>query len=159
MIQMIDNENLITYEVIVNEKVEVICKMHCELHHLPYDPDHFENECINSFGQMNHYFRTGNIEALYRYYFELLPKLNSPLYEEELEILKKYMNGIFDIKVIKIEPIKEILAKNKETIELAYFMLDEATRMTVSYQSCKYLPLVKDEDRPRLKKQLLKNMI
>ena len=159
MIQMIDNENLITYEVIVNEKVEVICKMHCELHHLPYDPDHSENEYINQFGQISHYFRTGNIKDLYRYYFVLLPKLNSPLYEEELEILKKYMNGIFDIKVIKIEPIKEILAKNKETIELAYFMLDEATRMTVSYQSCKYLPLVKDEDRPRLKKQLLKNMI
>lgn len=154
MIQMIDNENLITYEVIVNEKVEVICKMHCELHHLPYDPDRFENEYINQFGQINHYFRTGNIKALYRYYFVLLPKLNSPLYEEELEILKKYMNGVFDIKVIRIEPIKEILEKNKETIELAYFILDEATRMTVSYQSCKYLPLVKDEDRPRLKKQL-----
>ena len=68
MIQMIDNENLITYEVIVNEKVELICKMHCELHHLPYDPDHSENECINSFGQMNHYFRTGK----YRSFVSLL---------------------------------------------------------------------------------------
>lgn len=158
MIQMIHDKTLVTYEVIVNEKVEVICKMHCELHHLPYDPKHFVNECTNEFGMINQYFRTGNIEELYRYYFELLPKLNSSIYEKELEILKKYMNEVFDVKVVKIESIENLIKKHQNEKELVQFIFTSATKMNEYYQACKYLPLVREKDRP-FQKKLLKNMI
>lgn len=139
MIQMINNEDLVTYEVIVNEKVEDICQRHCDLHHIVYNPEDPHKEIICPLGVINHSYRQGNLESLYFYYLKVLPEVeNENILQKDLENLKDYMENVMTLKEVSRISIAQYLKPwtTVEDLEEAKNILKQAAEVTQAYQGC-----------------------
>lgn len=132
MIQMIHNEDLVTYEVAIHpEKTEFVCQANSRLHHITYER---QNIPVNYFQVINNAFKEGSLDIIYFYYLELLPHIEKlEMLEKDYEILEYYLqNSLLFYEVDRIPICNFVKVK---VLSQAHRVLHEASETTKQYNS------------------------